>query len=164
MHLRYFVVLVLGAAVLAAPVAADDETTRALAAIKAVKKEGKGNDDAGPAWKTLVSKGSPALLPALEAFDDTNPTATNWLLTAVSAITEGEKAAGRKLPADKLEAFATNAKFAPSARRIAYELLVAQDHAAKDRLRARFPAIRDVLVHVEPAGSGSVAAPGPSTR
>ena len=58
--------------------AADEETTRALASLKAVTKEGKSNEDAGPAWKTLVSKGGAALLPALGAFDDANPTATNW--------------------------------------------------------------------------------------
>src|SRR5262245_31769322 len=115
MQLRYCVAVVLGLA-LGAPAPADDETAKALAAIKAVKKEGKGNDDAGPAWKTLVSKGGPALMPTLEAFDDSNPTAANWLRTAVDAIAESEKVAGRKLPADKLEAFATNAKFAASAR------------------------------------------------
>ena len=138
MHLRYCIAVLLGVALVTAPAPADDDTARALAAIKAVKKEGKGNDDAGPAWKTLVSKGAAALLPTLEAFDDANPTATNWLRTAVDAIAEGEKAAGRKLPADKLEAFATNAKFAPSARRIAYELLLTQDPAAKARLLPGF--------------------------
>jgi hypothetical protein len=137
MRLRYCVAVLLGVAI-AIPAPADDDTARAIAAIKSVKKEGKGNDDAGPAWKTVVSKGGPALLPTLEAFDDSNPTATNWLLTAVSAIAEGEKAAGRKLPADKLEAFATNAKFAASARRVAYELLVSEDAAAKDRLLPGF--------------------------
>src|SRR5262249_5418650 len=101
-------------------------------------KEGRGNDDAGPAWKTLVGRGGPALLPALEAFDDGNPTARNWFLSAVSAIAETEKAAGRKLPADKLQAFATNPKVAPSARRLAYELLVGQNPAAKDRLLPGF--------------------------
>lgn len=118
--------------------AADEETTRALAALKAVTKEGKGNEDAGPAWKVLVSKGAAALFPALEAFDDGNATATNWLRTAVDAIAEGEAAAKRPLPADKLEAFAKDAKHAPSARRAAYELLVAQDPGAKDRLLPGF--------------------------
>ncbi len=113
---------------------ADDDTTRALTALKAVTKEGKGNEDAGPAWKTLVSKGVPALLPALEAFDDDNPTAANWLRTAVDAIAETEKAAGRKLPADKLEAFVKDTKRSATARRAAYELLVAQDAEAKGRL------------------------------
>ncbi len=118
--------------------AADEETTRALAAIKKVTKEGKGNEDAGPAWKTLVSKGAPALMPTLEAFDETNPTATNWLRAAVDAIAEKEKEAKRPLPADKLEAFVKDTKFAPSARRVAYELLVGQDATAKDRLLPGF--------------------------
>lgn len=118
--------------------AADDETARALAAIKAVTKEGKGNEDAGPAWKTLVSKGGEALFPTLGAFDENNPTANNWFRAAVDAIAEKESAAGRKLPAERLEAFAKEAKHAPSARRVAYELLVAQDPAAKDRLLPGF--------------------------
>jgi hypothetical protein len=129
--------LALGAVLIPAR-AADDETTRALATLKAVTKEGKGNEDAGPAWKTLVSKGEPALIPALEAFDDSNPTACNWLRSAVDAIAEKELAAGRKLPIDKLEAFAKNTKFAPSARRAAYELIVSQDATAKDRLLPGF--------------------------
>ena len=134
-----FLLTALGAAVALAPArAADDETTRALAAIKAVTKEGKGNEDAGPAWKALVSKGGAALFPTLEAFDDSNPTAANWLRAAVDAIAEGEAAAKRPLPVDKLEAFAKDTKFAPSARRLAYELLVARDATAKDRLLPGF--------------------------
>jgi hypothetical protein len=118
--------------------AADDETDRALKALKAVTKEGKGNEDAGPAWKTLVSKGAPALLPTLAAFDEGNPTATNWLRAAVDAIAEKETADKRPLPADKLEAFAKDIKNAPSARRVAYELLVKQDATAADRLLPGF--------------------------
>src|SRR6476659_6168386 len=95
MRLRYRVGVVLGVALAVTPAPADDDTSRALATIKAVKKEGRGNDDAGPAWKTLVNKGGAALLPALEAFDDANPTATNWLRTAVDAIAEKEKAGGK---------------------------------------------------------------------
>lgn len=135
-------VVALGLALVPLLSAADDETTRALATIKAIPKEGKGNDSAGLAWKAVVSKGAVALFPTLEAIDDGNPTASNWLRTAVDAIAEGEKATGRKLPADKLEAFAKDTKFAPSARRIAFELLVAQDPTAKERLLAGF--INDV--------------------
>lgn len=129
--------LALGVA-LAPARAADDETTRALTAIKAVTKEGKGNEDAGPAWKTLVSKGGAALFPTLEAFDENNPTAMNWLRSAIDAIVESETAAKRPLPLDKLEAFAKETKYAPSARRVAYELLVSKDAAAKDRLLPGF--------------------------
>jgi hypothetical protein len=137
---RFALAGALGVAIAIAPgfVSADEETTRALATLKAVTKEGKGNEDAAPAWKTLVSKGGAALLPTLEAIDDTNATSANWLRTAVDAIAENEKSAGRKLPADKLEAFAKNPKFAPSARRLAYELLLSQDPTAKDRLLPEF--------------------------
>ncbi|HSQ56857.1 MAG TPA: hypothetical protein VLM40_14035, partial [Gemmata sp.] len=138
MHHGFWIAMV---AVLLVPLsasAADDETTRALATITAVGSEGKGNPDAGPAWKTLVAKGLPALFPTLVAIDDRNVTAANWLRTAVDAIAEGEKTAGRKLPVEKLESFATNAKFAPSARRLAFELLDEQDPSAKSRLLPGF--------------------------
>ncbi|MBA4190688.1 MAG: hypothetical protein C0467_22110 [Planctomycetaceae bacterium] len=141
MSIRFCVALALalGAAIAATPVpAADDATTQALQTLKRVAREGKGNEDAGPAWKSLVSKGGPALMPTLEAFEDGNTTAANWLRTAVDAITEAEKTAGRKLPADKLEAFTTNPKFAAAARRLAYELLVAQDPSARGRLLPGF--------------------------
>jgi hypothetical protein len=138
MHARVCVALILTAALLAAPVSADEETAKALAAIKAVSREGQGNDNAAPAWKTLVTQGLPALLPTLEAMSDDNPTAANYFRTAVDAITENELAAGRKLPADKLEAFATNAKFSAAGRRLAYELITAQDATARDRLLPRF--------------------------
>ncbi|MCE9561702.1 MAG: hypothetical protein K8U57_06565 [Planctomycetes bacterium] len=139
MQIRFCVAVVLGVALIATPApAVDDATTQALLTLKRVTREGKGNEDAGPAWKTIVSKGGVALLPTLEAFEDGNPTAANWLRTAVDAIAEAEKAAGRKLPADKLEAFTTNPKFAAAARRSAYELLLTEDPSAKARLLPGF--------------------------
>ena len=141
-HRAFLLLVALGAFIPArspeASAAPDDETARALSALKAVTKEGKGNEDAGPAWKTLVSKGSSALFPTLEAFDENNPTATNWLRAAVDAIAEKEKEAKRPLPAKELEAFVKDTKRAPSARRVAYELLVGQDATAKDRLLPGF--------------------------
>ncbi len=139
MHLRFWAAFVLLAAIVVAPApAVDDATTQALQTLKRVTREGKGNEDAGPAWKVIVSKGGDALLPTLEAFEDGNPTTANWLRTAVDAIADGEKVAGRKLPAEKLEAFTTNPKFAAAARRSAYELLVSQDPSAKARLLPGF--------------------------
>jgi hypothetical protein len=137
-HGHWVLITTLSGLLLITPARADDELRQALAVIKALKKEGRGNEDAGPAWKTVVSKGSAALLPTLEAFDDTNPIASNWLRPAIDVIVNAERSVGRKLPADQLEAFATNTKFAPSARRLAYELLIAQDPDAKARLLPGF--------------------------
>jgi hypothetical protein len=123
---------------LAGPAAADEAIEKPIAALKAVDREGKNNDLAGQAWKALVSQGGKALLPTLEAVDDANATAANWLLTAAGAVAEAETKAGRPLPADKLEALAKNTKFAASARNLAFELLAAQDKTAPDRLLPGF--------------------------
>jgi hypothetical protein len=138
MSVHFRVAVVFGLALIAMPASADEEITQLLVTIGGVTKEGKGNDNAGPAWKSLVSKGAPALIPTLTAMDDMNPTAANWLRTAVDAIVEGEKSAGRKLPAHKLEAFATSPMYSAAGRRLAYELLVSQDPEAKARLLPGF--------------------------
>src|SRR3954468_16724337 len=99
-----------GLVLAAMPLLADEDTDRALATLKAVTREGRNNDAVGPAWKTVVSKGAAALIPTLAAVDDANPTAGNGLRTAAGAIAEGETAAGRTLPADRLEAFVKDTK------------------------------------------------------
>ncbi len=118
--------------------AADEAIARPIAALKAVDREGKNNDTVGLAWSSLVSQGGAALIPALEAIDDSNPTAANWLLTAVGAIAEAETKANRKLPADKLESFVKNTKQAGSARVFAYELLTAANKGTATKLLPGF--------------------------
>ncbi|HXD87145.1 MAG TPA: hypothetical protein VN641_11665 [Urbifossiella sp.] len=118
--------------------AADDAVTRSLAVLKSVDREGKNNEDAGTAWKALVAEGSAALFPTLAAIDDGQPIAANWLRLAARAIAESEVKAKRPLPAANLEGFAKDAKFAGSARAIAYEMLVAQDARAPERLLPGF--------------------------
>ena len=119
-------------------VAAEGEVKQALDALKAVGREGANNESAGPAWKALVGAGAEALMPTLAAIDDADPRSGNWLRLAVSAVAEAEKKAGRPLPADKLEAFVTDTKNAPSARRVAFDLLAGQDPKAKGRLLRGF--------------------------
>jgi hypothetical protein len=102
--------------------------------IKAVAKEGAGNQEAGAAWRDLVALGADGLLPTLAGMDDASPTVSNWLRSAVNAVAKKEKAAGKKLPADQLEAFVNDLKHAPPARRIAYELLADIDPKTPDRL------------------------------
>jgi hypothetical protein len=94
-----------------------------LTALRGVSKEGTGNEAAAKAWEKLVAAGAPALLPLLASFDGATPATQNWLRTAVDAIAEGEKQAGRKLDSKALTAFVTDVQRHPSARRIAFELL-----------------------------------------
>jgi hypothetical protein len=136
MRLAVIGLFLAGASVASAANLAD--TQKLLARIKAVSKEGAGNQEAGAAWKELVVQGGDALLPTIAAMDDASPVAANWLRSAVNALAEKEKDAGRNLPAEQLEAFAKDSKHAPAARRLAYELLTTADPKAPDRLLPGF--------------------------
>lgn len=111
-----------------------EETQKLLGRIKSVAKEGGGNQEAQAAWKDLVAQGGEALFPTLAALDDATPAASNWLRSAVNAVVEKEKAAGKKLPADQLEAFVKDSKHAPVSRRLAYEILTDIDPKSPERL------------------------------
>jgi hypothetical protein len=122
--------LALAAAAVAGPKTADN-----LAAIEKVQKEGVGNDAARTAWKQLVADAAPEDLPdILAAFDSDKPLVANWLRTAVDAVAEKAVAARKPLPAKELQAFALDRKRDPSARRLAYELLLKADPSAAERL------------------------------
>jgi hypothetical protein len=110
--------------------AVDEAVAKPIAALKAVDREGKNNDTVGLAWSGLVSQGAVALLPTLEAVDDANPTAANWLLTAAGAIAEAETKANRKLPFAKLTDFLKNTKYAASARVLVFGMLAEADRTA----------------------------------
>lgn len=139
MHRRFrpgWAAVALAAAVVAAATAQPQpaERDKALAALKAVTKEGAANDAAAPAWKTVVDAGGPGFFYILEAVRDDNPVAANWLLSAAGAVAEKEAKAGRKLDAKQLEAFTFDTRNAPSARRLAFELLSGQSKDAVERL------------------------------
>lgn len=122
-------------ALLAAPFsAAAAEPAPLLARIKAVGREGAGSVEAAEAWRELVRLGPDALPAILGAMDDADARAANWLRLAVDAIAEREVAAGRKLPADKLEAFVAQKEHSGRARRLAFEWLARVDATAPKRL------------------------------
>jgi hypothetical protein len=123
-----------GLALLAASAAHAADVEPLLARIKAVGGEGKGNDEAGKAWRELAKHGPDALPDIFASFDGAGPIAVNYLRAAVDAIAERELNAGRKLPADALEAFVKDTKRSGVGRRVAYEWLARIDSSAPDRL------------------------------
>jgi hypothetical protein len=116
------------------PAAAGADVDALVARIKAVGPEGAGNAEAGRAWHELARQGPDALPVILAAMDDADATAANWLRTAVDSIAEREVAAGRPLPAARLEAFVKDTRHAGRARRLAYEWLARVDPSAPGRL------------------------------
>ena len=123
-------------ALLAGPVWAAPDVTAALASIKAVGKEGAGNEAAAAGWKAIAAAGPDAIVPTLKAFAGANPVAANWLRSAVDALVQAEAKAGRKLPAAELIAFAKDGTQDPAARRIAFELATEKNDALKQELLA----------------------------
>jgi hypothetical protein len=105
-----------------------------LERIKAVGKEGVGNQEAGAAWKNLINLDGETLLPTLKAMDDASPTASNWLRTAAIAIFEKQSKDGKTITPGMLEKYVLDRQNGPTGRRVAYELLVQLDAKTPDRL------------------------------
>jgi hypothetical protein len=109
------------------------DLSQPLAVIRAVAPQGKGHATAIQAVQK-VSQASAADLPQiLAAMDGANPIATNWLRVAAEAVAQRATGEG-KLPKSDLEKFLADAKHAPRARRLAYELVASVDATAEQRL------------------------------
>jgi hypothetical protein len=111
----------------------EGETGALLQRIKKVGREGAGNDEGAKAWKSLVARGTAALIPILSAMDEDDLTSANWLRPAFEAIAERTLEAGKSLPKSDLEKFLRDTNNPPSARRLAYEWLVKIDKTTPDR-------------------------------
>jgi hypothetical protein len=129
----FFIATTLGIT-LAGSATAESDAIVLIRRIQSVGREGAGNKEASEAWRELVGLGPDALFQILPAFDRADPIAANWLRSAVDTIAERELAAGKPLPADKLEAFILETKHAGSGRRLAYEWLVKIDPTTPARL------------------------------
>jgi hypothetical protein len=105
-----------------------------LAVIEQVGKENAGQQDAHKAWAELAKLDARTLPVLIAGLDSANPLAANWIRSAIETIAERTRTAGGKLPLGELEAFLLDHSHDPRARRLAYELIVAADSTALDRL------------------------------
>ena len=111
-----------------------DKVTDLVTTIKSVGKEGKGSAAAAKAWKALVELGPDVLFDVLPALDGAEPIAANWIRSAAEAIADKALSSGKRLPAERLEAYAKDVKHTGAGRRLAYDFLVRLDPAAPGRL------------------------------
>ena len=110
------------------------ELTKDITTIQAVGAEGAGNAEAAAAFRNLAAADSSAILPLLRAIEPSNPLARNWLRSAVEVIVERELTAKRTLPFDGLQAFLSDRKEAPEARRLAFDLMQSINQAKAEKL------------------------------
>lgn len=104
-----------------------------LSAIRAVGPQATGHAQAAAAWAELARQPADRLPQLLAALDGANPLAANWIRTAIDAVAERQLAAGQPLPAAELERFLRDTSHDARPRRLAYELLLRVDPAAKER-------------------------------
>ena len=95
----------------------------AIETLKAVRKEGHGNEAAAAAWKEVVQGDSQLVVPLLQAMSDANGLAANWLVSAAQAVADRELAHDRPLPLDAIGAFLMDTRQAPNGRRMAFDLI-----------------------------------------
>jgi hypothetical protein len=110
--------------------------SEAIAVIRGVGPEGKGNAEAAAAWQNLSSAPVTAIPTLLAAMDGANELALNWLRSAVDTVAASTAANKEALPLGALEKFVLDQKHNPRARRLAYELIAGADAKAAEQLMA----------------------------
>lgn len=138
-----------------------------LRTIRALESEGRGNREAGEAWKELAKSKAEAIPGILAAFEGANPLAANYLRSAAETIAQRELEAGGALPVKELESFVRDTKRDARARRLAFELLAGVDPTASDRLIPGMlddPSVefrRDAVARLSDEGKALLAAEKP---
>jgi tetratricopeptide (TPR) repeat protein len=96
--------------------------TQPLADIRAVAKEGVGNEKATAAWQQLT-QADPATLPeVLAGMNGANPLAENWLRAAIGVIADQAMEA-KKLPIEAVQAFLMDTKNSAAPRVVAFDII-----------------------------------------
>jgi outer membrane protein assembly factor BamB len=110
------------------------DLTEAIAAVRQVGREGKGNREAVAAWRALSAARAQELPILLAALDGAQPLGANYLRAAIDAACERELSRGGKLPAADLEDFVLERSHTARGRRLAYEWLTKVDPQAPSRI------------------------------
>jgi len=129
---------------------------QALATVKAVGHEGRGNVRASQAWQTIAQADADHIVTLLRAMDDASPLAANWLRGAVHAVADRELGAGKSLPLADLKKYLADTSHNPRARRFAFDLIAQADANAAKVLVPGF--INDPSVELRREAVGQVIA------
>jgi hypothetical protein len=93
-----------------------------LADIRAVDREGSGNEKATTAWQALTQADPVTLPEVLAGMNGANPLAENWLRAAVGVMAD-QAIAAKKLPVEAVQAFLADTKNSPAPRVVAFDLI-----------------------------------------
>ncbi len=110
------------------------ELERELETLRSVGPKGAGHTQAIRAWKEVVQADARALPTVLASMDGAGILASNWIRSAAETIADRQLKAGTALPTDALDAFVRDTSHSPRSRRLAFEILVRVDDAARERI------------------------------
>lgn len=113
---------------------AQEQLNTALAQVSAVGNGGFGHEQAMAAWKQISGVDIQQVPTILAAIETEKPLAANWLRSAADQIVERHVNDGKVLPATAFEEIVFDQKYAPRARRMAYEWLKTADASAEARI------------------------------
>lgn len=101
--------------------------------IRAVAKEGEGNEKATAAWRQLTQADPSTLPEILAGMNGANPLAENWLRAAIGVMADQAIAAG-KLPIPAIQAFLKDTKNSSTARVVAFDILQRAEPALAEKI------------------------------
>ena len=110
-----------------------------VAVFRQVGAEGKGNVEAAEAWKKLTAVNADAIVPLLEAMDESGTLAKNWIRSALEVIFENtQKQSPGQLPISQLQDFLQDKSQSSAARELAFDLISSADAELADSLKPKF--------------------------
>ncbi len=101
---------------------AAENLSKPIETLRAVQKEGQGNETAAQAWQEIVKADAANLPEVLQGMNGANPLAENWLRTAVGVIADAALKTN-KLPVAALVEFLQHTQNSPGARVVAFDLI-----------------------------------------
>ena len=128
---RFLVAVLFGLCLSQLTIAA--EVDQLIEKIQSVQRRGEGNKAAATAVKSLQQLDSSAMFPVLNAMDEANPLAMNWLQVSFESLAAKALENGN-LPTDKLEKFVLDRTHNGRSRKLAFDWLERGDKSARERL------------------------------
>lgn len=116
-----------------AAINSDDVFEDAIQAVRAVEKNGVGNETAVKAMKVLNTAGADKIPALLEAMDGVNPIALNWLR---AAINQAARRAPDNIPLDKIKSYFADTTHHPMGRKLAFDMIAGDDGPTRKKMIA----------------------------
>lgn len=105
----------------------------AVQAVRAVQKNGTGNESAVKAMKVLNASGPEKIPALLNAMDGVNPIALNWLR---GAINQAARRSPKDVPLEEIKGYFADTSHHPMGRKLAFDMIAGDDPATRKKMVA----------------------------